>query len=222
MKHQLLTWIFATVLTVTAIGQTNRFDIGIEAGPGVNFFWGNKPLETYGEPAVGFAAGLAFRYNFPKHFSIGTSLSFERKGNFMKYSITGFQGVDQVKQMNRYDYLTLPILARFTVGRRVRFFLNAGPYFGYLIKQSSKTRSSKNGTNNSDFTDSFKRIDIGITTGVGLGIPIKDIFVISLEARNNTGLYDIGNSPFPNGTTMKTNSTNFLVGLTYILGKRPE
>ncbi|OFY87282.1 MAG: hypothetical protein A3F72_17445 [Bacteroidetes bacterium RIFCSPLOWO2_12_FULL_35_15] len=37
---------------------------------------------------------------------------------------------------NHFDYLTVPILLRATFGKRIKYFANAGMFFGYLIKQT--------------------------------------------------------------------------------------
>ena len=39
-------------------------------------------------------------------------------------------------------------------------------------------------------TNESNRLDIGLTTGIGLEVPIKKGFSLSFEARNNTGLYN--------------------------------
>lgn len=119
-----------------------------------------------------------------------------------------------------FDYLTLPILVRATFGKKVQFFLNAGPYFGYLIKQTFVSKGTNFPTTTSDNTSLDKRFDTGISTGLGISVPIKTKFAFSFEIRNNLGLFNVSAVPVANNGTIKTNSTNFLLGFTYKLGQR--
>ena len=70
---------------------------------------------------------------------------------------------------------------------------------------------------NSNYTSDYKTIDMGITAGIGLAIPINDKFSLSAEIRNNLGLTNISKS---SSVTNKTNSTNLLIGVTYKFGKK--
>jgi hypothetical protein len=40
------------------------------------------------------------------------------------------------------DYIEVPVMARFTFGHRLRFFLNAGPYVGVLVRAKAFTKGS--------------------------------------------------------------------------------
>jgi len=69
-----------------------------------------------------------------------------------------------------------------------------------------------------DGTSTSKRIDSGLTTGPGAGLPVNDKLFITMEIRNNPGLVNTGSIPLVNGGTIKTNSTNLLFGIAYKLG----
>ncbi len=95
------------------------------------------------------------------------------------------------------NYLELPILAKFTWGRTLQFYADAGFYAGYLLHAEEKTKGTspiyedqkgdpltvqgypvppQNFTANTDITSSIKRFNVGVTGGVGLALP--------LDARN--------------------------------------
>ena len=128
--------------------------------------------------------------------------------------------VGEISTYTKFDYLTFPILVRATFGKKVQYFVNAGPYFGYLIKQTFVTKGDNFPTTTTDNTSFDKRFDTGISTGLGLSIPIKSKFAFSLELRNNLGLYNVTDLPVTNSVIVKTNSTNILLGFTYKLGQR--
>jgi Outer membrane protein beta-barrel domain len=105
-------------------------------------------------------------------------------------------------------------------GQKVQFFVNAGPYFGYLIKQTFVRTGDNIPTTTSNNTSLNNWFDTGISTGLGLSVPIKTKFAFSFEVRNNLGLYNVSDVPAINNGTIKTNSINFLFGFTYKLGQR--
>ena len=206
----------------TTYGQTNKFDVGAEGGPSLIFLRGNNLIDKNHKPAMGFSGGLFFQYNFKKVVSLRTSIAFERKGSVFTEQSTDINGnpLGEINTNTNFDYLTFPILLRATFGKKVQYFINAGPYFGYLIKQTSVSKGNNIPTTTIDNTLLDKRFDLGISAGLGLSLPIKTKFAFSFEARNNLGLYNISDIPVVNNEALKTNSTNFLLGFTYKLGQR--
>lgn len=206
----------------TIYGQTNKFDIGIESSPSLTFIYGNDIIDNNHKPTIGYSGGLFFQYNFKKVVSLRTNISYERKGSVFTSQATDMNGnpLGEITTNTNFDYLTLPILVRATFGKKVQFFVNAGPYFGYLIKQTFVSKGDNIQTTTSDNTSLFKRLDTGLSTGLGLSVPIKTKFALSFEVRNNLGLYNLSVFPVANNGTIKTNSTNFLLGFTYKLGQR--
>jgi hypothetical protein len=99
--------------------------------------------------------------------------------------------------------------------------VNAGPYIGYLIKQTDITEAfGEYSKTKNDNTDNYKRTDLGITTGLGARFPIKNKLFLSIEIRNNFGLTNISSVPVVNDGVIKTNSTNLLFGIEYRFGTR--
>ena len=212
------------LLTVetTTYGQTNKIDIGVEGSPSLIFLRGNDIIKQWHKPTIGFLGGLFFQFNFKKIGSLRTNIAYERKGSIMTAQTTDINGnpLGEVTTHTNFDYLTLPVLVRATFGKKVQFFVNVGPYFGYLIKQTFVSKGDNIPTTTSDNTYRDKRFDTGISTGLGLSVPIKTKFAFSFEVRNNLGLYNTSAVPVANDGTVKTNSTNFLFGFAYKLGQR--
>lgn len=202
--------------------QSNKIDIGIEAGPSLKSLRGSDFLESSGS-SVGFSGGLTFQYNFTKLFSLRTNISYERKGSEMDFLFTDEFGnqFDEITLRSNFDYLTIPLLARFTFGEKLRFHVNAGPNVGYLVKQAdildAYATIPESETNNIDV---FERLDFGLTTGLGVSYPILNNLLLSMEVRNNLGLININSLANDNGGNTKTVSTNLLVGIAYQLGKK--
>ena len=199
--------------------QNNKTYIGVEAGPGITFIRGNEIIDQYHKSKIGFSGGISFLYKCKKNISFKTALAFERKGSKTKEEVFdnlgNSQGIVTIK--HNYDYLTLPLLAKASFGNIIPFFVNAGPYIGYLIKQTNSGKG-ENIRMKEDRTSQHKRFDIGLSLGAGFTIPIKQSCSFDLEVRNNLGLYNTSKIPVINDGFIKMNSTNLLIGLTYRLG----
>jgi len=105
------------------------------------------------------------------------------------------------------DYIEIPVMARVTFGNRLRFFLNAGPYVGFLVRALAVTRGSsliyldEAGTEpvisspvsfdaDTDVKDSLKTTNFGLAGGGGLMYPLGPGDLI-LEAHFQLGLLTI-------------------------------
>ena len=93
----------------------------------------------------------------------------------------------------------------------MKFYGNFGPYFGHLLRQIIYDTGLvvRNFASEDDNTEDMKRLDLGITSGLGTAIKINEGFLFTLEIRNSVGLL---NTTTEDGT-IKTNNTSFLVGI---------
>jgi ABC-type antimicrobial peptide transport system permease subunit len=217
--------LLVTVLSIwTSVnGQVSKFEIGLEGGPSLTSLRGNDILENFNDPTIGYSGGVTFQYNFPKPISIRTNITYERKGVVAKLNATDINGnpVGEIKTHSNFDYLTVPLLVRLNFGSRLKLFVNAGPYFGYLIKHTSVTEAfNEFPKSTTDNTGNFKRFDVGLTGGLGCGLPLKSNFIMTIEVRHNLGLYNTSELPIGNDGTIMTNSINLLLGVAYRFGTR--
>lgn len=206
---------------IQAFGQANRFEIGIEVFPNISSLNGTEYNNGIYEPILSFGSGIFFQYNVRKHLALRTNIAYERKGsilNYEAYDINGNPIDGDFFVSSNFDYTTIPLLFRFRFGNRVNFFINAGPYFGYLIKQVFKSTLFSATPQSFEQTSLHKRIDLGFTTGLGFSLPVNSRFGFSFELRNNLGMYNVSNMPPPyNETYTKTQSLNYILGLNYFL-----
>lgn len=199
----------------------NKVDVGVEGSPSVIFLHGNEMLKQYNNPTLGFSGGLFFQYNFPKICSFRTSIDFEQKGSIARQTIHLSSGDVKWTTKNKFDYLTMPFLIKASLGNKVKYFAEAGPFVGYLLKEKEvNTYSSTFQDFTEDDTRFFDHFDTGITAGLGLSISVKGNYSFSCELRNSLGLYNISAMKVVNGGTIKTNSINLLFGFSYRFGKR--
>jgi hypothetical protein len=134
------------------------------------------------------------------------------------------------------DYLEVPVLARYTFGRKVRGFLEAGPYAGYLVRAKALTTGTsalyldEAGTMpiiippatdplvvdlgaETNVKDSLVKLNAGVAGGAGLEIPLGPGDLV-LEARFQLGLMTIQKYPDTDG---QTQTGAVLVSLGYVL-----
>src|ERR1035438_7760574 len=168
--------------TLSSSGQTSKFQTGVEGGPTYCFIWENKFPEPHGDPILGGTLGVFFQYSLNNLFSVKTSLSYERKG--YQYDNIAFPGSTI---FSYYDYLVMPVLIKINCLKNGLLFMNTGAYFGYMIHHAEKYDHP------TDLWDNwnYNKFDCGLSFGVGSTIHVTRVIGISLEIRNNFGLYDI-------------------------------
>ena len=115
---------------------------------------------------------------------------------------------------NQFDYIVLPILIRTNFGNYVKFFINIGPYFGILEQGKYFGELNITGEQISGVMENLQKFDLGLTSGLGLSIPVGGHFSISLEARNNLELIPVHKAA--NGDrSANLNTTELLIGISY-------
>jgi hypothetical protein len=212
-----------TTFTITVNGQSNRFDVGMEGGISLASLRGNALVYEGHHSRMGYIGGLFGQYNFPRHFSIRTGCYFERKGSSLKLSFVDMNGtpVGTMRGRESFDYITVPLLFRYNFGKKINCFVNAGPFVGFLLKQTEYTEALLNiPESTSDRTANFQETEAGVSFGAGINYPVSEKYMFSFEVRNNLGLTNVSALPILGGDVIKTNALNFLVGFNYRLGNR--
>ena len=118
--------------------------------------------------------------------------------------------------------MTAPLLFRAVVGQKIKYFINVGPYIGFLIKKESVWTGDSIARTSYDETALNKKSDYGISSGLGVLVPIRNRFGVSIELRNNLGLTNVSAVPVFADGSIKTNSTNLLISFVYKLGIKNE
>jgi len=225
MKKYLLVLLALILVNQFGFGQEsrlNRIEFDIEGGPNLSFMYGNSYTVDNVKSGIGFQGGFSFQYNFSRLLAIRTNISFERRVIKNKDEVTFTDEFGNVigtgTFYNHYNYLVLPILLRTSFGNHLRFFANAGPYIGLLLKGKFFSEITSTGEQTSGTLEDAKKIDLGLSTGIGLSLPLSEHIAIAFEARNNLGLLPINNKEDGDGGA-KFNTTEILLSITYGLKK---
>ena len=210
-------------LSASSNAQVNKIDIGIHGGLGISNIYGHTNLfnpTKLNTPTVGISLCLGIN----DYFNLVSNLSYETKGDkFIGVPLTDDfgNGVGSGNASLKFNYTTLNLLARGVIGRNLKFFANGGPFVGYLlnVKEISKVDNpiNVNGSyytgSNRDITTKFKKIDFGVTAGIGVIYPANYKYKFSFEVRRNIGLYNLSKLPMIDNGTLKTNSIGILAGI---------
>jgi len=183
------------VISTQAFSQSNKFEIGLNLGAGLSELRGANSQEN---SIQGASMGLLFQYNVTDLFSIHSNILYETKGTELPNS--EWQCPNCPKNADLIlEYITVPVLARLNFGSKTKFFINAGPYFGYLM--------------NYEWVDN--RFDYGLATGLGGQIDLSENLILSLELRNSFGLTPFTENTLGFENDRYTNTLNLLVGIAY-------
>jgi hypothetical protein len=206
--------IFLLILTIfidlVVHGQESKILIGFDIQPTISSLYGSDYLKDF-DKRISFSGGLDLEFVISDHTSIKSGIYYDRKGITSDVYVVSSQ-VNSSLTIS-YDYITFPVLATISTKGKTKIFGSAGPSFGYLTSQ----RYMVKGTNvtpelNQDNTSNSNRLDIGITFGTGLKIPLSEKVFFGVEIRNNIGLI---NTNKIYGRIEKTNICSLLIGLRF-------
>jgi len=131
----------------------------------------------------GFNVGISSDYYFSKAWSLKVKVIYDQKGWGNGYITTN--GDILYSDVNfKLNYVTVPVMANWHFGRTRNWYLNFGPYIGFLT-------SAKETTDNIDVKDSFNSVDGGIALGVGIKIPISDNAKFFIEYDGQGGVVNV-------------------------------
>lgn len=131
----------------------------------------------------GFNAAAATDYYFSKSWSVKGKLIYDQKG-WAKGFIENLNTGETFKTDYRLNYLTIPVTANWHFGNTKNWYLNFGPYFGFLMN-AEETRFGL------DVKEAFNTSDFGLALAIGVKIPVSNKLKLSLEYDTQSGLANI-------------------------------
>jgi len=222
MRKLLLTIPFL-LISFLNYSQNSKIKFGVQAGLNYSNFRGYEvPVSPfYSEsPAFAYLGGLNFEYRIKEKLSLKLELNYERKSqkadNFIELTDTDqFTESYNFRSQKNYDYLVLPIMIKYNFSNKNSFYLNGGPFIGFLLKSNLTNDLGKiDGLNNEPVeTSNFNnKTDFGLSIGLGKTIEINGKNSIFIEIRENLGLTNTSKNKVWGNGEVKTNSLNLIVG----------
>lgn len=161
------------------------------------------------ELAVGFNIGTSVDYFFSNRWSLKFKLVYDQKGwdnGFVLDPTTDPMLPTYVETDFNLDYLTFPIMANWHFGKKRNWYLNFGPYAGFLVG-AQETRFDSN------LKEDFSPTDFGISVGIGVKIPLSKGLKISFEYEGQEGVTNI--FKYRSGSTYTNSRSSFNVGIIF-------
>lgn len=210
MKKLLLLLALSASFFASAQGEIK---LGINAGATLSNFTGDA--------SEGFKYGFDFLVGFGLEVPLNDKLSLLANVNYERktpkislideYSIyydyaKGDYAYDEIPAKVRMHYITVPINAKYYIGAKKNFFVQAGPYAGFFIDDTFFVDGKEQTSEIAGGSD-FKMLDLGISAGIGTQFKVDEKHHISLSLRNNFGFTNISDMP---DYKLKTNAFNFV------------
>lgn len=222
-------------LSATVFAQKGAWDVGAKGG--VDFSRMCCASMTINEDYtynIGPTFGLTGSYGLTKNLSLVAELNYTTQGgkrNGMQAITAGtttrYADFDNKTILN---YLELPVMARYTMGDQFKYYVNAGPYIGYLLTATqkasgtSKLYTDKDGNvsesstvydfkTDADVKSDFKDINFGLQGGIGAGYTFGK-HGIWVDGRYIWGIPNIRENTAVNGEN-STGSIGATIGYTY-------
>lgn len=153
-----------------------------------------------------FNAGIATDFYFSNRWSLKTKLIFDQKGWG-----SGFFSTDNDQKYTtdfRLNYITLPVMANWHFGKKRNWYLNFGPYAGYLAGAKATDISV-------DVKEYFHNIDFGLAAGIGTKIRLSENLKLLIEYDTQEGLIDIFKEN--SGSAVRNSRSSLNVGLNFMI-----
>lgn len=205
MVKRCLIFISLTFCVIRGVAQNTEFtpewNFGIGIGPTfstLSMVPSDPGSIVENKNVSGINIGVGARYITEKSLGVIAELNFSQQGweeNFDKE----LEGYNDSKYIHKLNYIELPILTHIYFGDKIRFFLNLGPKFSYLISESQQIENvTLNGAISEDGTiienqygrKTEHKFDYGIMAGIGAELR-TNLGNFSLEGRYSFGLGDI-------------------------------
>ena len=153
---------------------------------GVNVGYNSASIsssEERSDTGSGINVAFAADYYFSKTWSIKGKLIYDQKGwdnGFLEDLDTGIV----YKTDYNLNYFTIPVMANWHFGNTKNWYLNFGPYMGFLMN-AEETRF------NLDVKDELNATDFGLAFGIGVKIPVSNKLKIAFEYEGQSGMKNI-------------------------------
>lgn len=188
---------------------TQSWSMGIHFGENLSTLTGPQDY-TY---RLGFIGGMHVSHYLTENLVMRLEVNFEQKGAKGEQSAPEpFPGDPEFGNDYRLDYLSLPVLLRYSTRGKSKFFAGGGMSVDYLLREKTDFP-----TGSVFDTPNFRRFDTDLIACVGGALPVSDKLTATLEFRSIWGLLKVDK---PGGVARELGrnlSWGLIAGLNYYL-----
>ena len=216
-------FVFSFFIFSNSIAQKNNdVKLGFNISASMIKLYGNDFINKYHKPTNSFTIGTSAEIKLSSLLSFYTGLSYEKKGSVIKGDFTFENPIPftETKKVSIiYNYITLPIILKTSLGKKRNFYLNTGTYLGYLLSQKIKKVASGDVPTRND-TNLNKKMDFGLAYGFGYTKAVGSNKTLNIELRNNLGLINTSKVFVVNDGKIKTNAFLLLMEYSFNISKK--
>ncbi len=180
--------VFAVLASFSLVATAQEETIRFGAKAGVNFASLNGDGTDDLDGRTGFHLGAVVEIPISEKFAFAPELVYSTQGAKFEESFEEGGIVFSEESTLKFDYLNLPLIAKYYVGEG--FSIHAGPQIGFLLSAKDEGEVNNNGEIvefDDDIKDGLKSVDFGLNFGAGYQLPAGIFF----DARYNLGLTDL-------------------------------
>ena len=136
MKKHFLLSLFLVALFFFTKAQKNTIEYGFETGVNINAAYGSGISKSYCGNTAGLHAGGHFKIQMSKHVGIKAILVYDQNGwayNALTFDSNNGTGLETGDLLNKLNYLNLPIVAEYSIGKKIKLNLDGGIFVGVLL-----------------------------------------------------------------------------------------
>ncbi|WP_281232558.1 porin family protein [Flavobacterium gelatinilyticum] len=212
MKKIAFLFFTLTLITFKTTAQDSKIKFGLQTGLTYTGFRGYDSSGS--REGFSYLFGASFQFPLKEKLSIKADLNYERKTQISEGRMGSWENGGMtyrtIKATAYYNYITLPVLLKYTFSSK-NFYVNGGPYVGYLLKSGMKSKSWDGDMENTKYR---KRFDFGIAAGFGKEFKLTQKHLLYLELRDNLGLTDVAKPAMPTDAYLKFNTVSLIAGIT--------
>jgi len=153
------------------------------------------------DATAGLNVGVAGDFYFSNRWSIKAKVLYDQKG-WGNGFITDDQGNELDGVDFKLNYITVPVMANWHFGMHRNWYLDFGPYVGFLT-------SAKAG--GYDVKDSFATTDVGFRVDLGVKFPISDQAKFFIEIGGQGAFTNV----FTDGPTVQNETSSLNIGVNF-------
>lgn len=216
MKRYLIATLM--LIAIKSNAQKHSWEYGFHAGININSAYGTAVSKDYKSTLPGLGIGGHIQYNLSNHIGITAMPQYDQNGwSYRNLTFTSSSGgiLDTGDIIIKRNYLNIPILATYTTGKKIKFTIGSGVFFGlllsnhFIVKIKEPTTSSTKSN-----SSSAKSFNFGIAANAGIQIPLRQKLRLVIAIHDNYGLVNTNKTTTAYSSTIKTNALSLITGLT--------
>lgn len=163
--------------------QKTNVEFGVNVGFNSSYVQDSNSSE-HADGVSGFNAGISADAYFSDRWSLKVKAIYDQKGWGNGY-VTDDSGNEIDHVSIKLNYITVPVMANWHFARTRNWYLDFGPYIGFLTSASAAGY---------DVKSAFNSVDGGISLGIGVKIPIADRTKFFIEYEGQGGVSNVFSS----------------------------